>query len=281
MCQHAVNEGGRRTRRGALQFSAAVCLLGATAGCQLVQAPETMNQQSQPRFQSVQLIYRIEGTATAAGVYPGAAAAAPRGGRIQTLSLQYPHPKGRAGYARAELVVERPTGSYAADGASPGAAVNPPANSNWIGSVGRTLRDNLPGIRFRDGVDEALALDIPLGVLEKAVASLEQQGYFDAAAPSASTVAIAAAINGSAQCKPWRTVQELDGILSRVRHEGLVVSHTGPPAAPLAMSGPPPALGQVAPAGWAALGNQPPAASGGDPAAGAQLIAVQRLPATD
>ena len=273
----------------ALLLAASGCLLGVGAGCQIIQGPATMNAQSQPRFQQALIIYRIDGTPTAEGIYAGATVAGQRGGKIQTLSIQYPHPKGKSGYARAELVVERLAAEAATNSASTG----------WLSGVGRTLRDNLPGIRFRDGVDEALGVDVPLSVVEKAVAALENQGYFSAtAAPVAgSTVTIAATINGVAQSKPWRTVQTLDGIVSRVRHEGQVVSHTAPavePAAFAAVNAPTVAF----PTGPAAIGGNPGAAVPlapnlptsatpfGDPSspgaivptAGLESLAVRRLP---
>lgn len=182
-----------------------------------------------PRFQSFQLVYRIESPPAGAAAAASLSAAPSRPGKVQTLSIQYPHPKGKAGYARAEWISERPTGSAGAGPIAGESSAKGASAAGWMSSMGRALRDNLPGIRFREGIDEALGLDVPLAVVERALGALESQGYFapDPSLPP-SAVQIATNINGVSQNRPWRTVQELDAIASRVRHEGQVVSHTAP-----------------------------------------------------
>ena len=140
--------------------------------------------------------------------------AKPTGGphKIRTLSLQYPHPDGRVGFALAEVVVEKPLAPNALPGqtpnnSSPAEPVKSTLGLSWFSNL---LRDNLPGVAFADGVEEAYALDIPIAEVDQVVRSLSTRRAIlpTARAPGvipAGGPMLATRVNGLAVQRQWRS----------------------------------------------------------------------------
>jgi len=109
---------------------------------------------------------------------------------------------------------------------------DPSGESNsWLGGLSRLLRDNLPGVAFGDGVEQAWALDIPVAEVDLVVQTLDAQGFFAEVTPAAEFASpatsplLAARINGLRVEKRWGSTAELETLIARVRREGKLVSH--------------------------------------------------------
>ncbi len=83
----------------------------------------------------------------------------------QILSLKYPHPDGKKGMALAEIVTGSPVEAQA-------------EGSAWLAGTRKFFREKLPGVSYAEGITAAYALDVPIADVERAIASLDNQGYF-------------------------------------------------------------------------------------------------------
>jgi hypothetical protein len=218
-----------------------------TTGCHVFR-PESQLSGVKGNYDAVRLSYQLPAgqlaprSDAASGVklasHQVAAAADRTGGetRVRTLTLQYPHPQGRGGYALAELVIEKPT---APGEQTPGATPEPAAQPGWYDRCRGVLRDNMPGVAYADNVVAAYALDIPMADVDRVVQLLDIQGYFAegiqpvsyaavGGAPAAEAPLVAARINGVDIDRPWRVTPELNDLVWRVRNEGRLVAHRQP-----------------------------------------------------
>jgi hypothetical protein len=132
---------------------------------------------------------------------------------VQLLSVKYPHPAGRKGYALAEVVVANPSAGEADKGAG------------WLDGVRRATRDYLPGVAYGDGIESAWALDVPVADVDHLIHGLDGQGYFGDSSVPVAGVELSARVNGLGFQKQWHTVPELNALITRVRREGKLVSH--------------------------------------------------------
>jgi hypothetical protein len=213
-----------KRHEAALTLAAACAVVASVAGCAALKTPESQLFGQQGRYQSASITYRVEhnaarrdppGPAWLALLDPKAAA---QGGqrRTTTLAVRYPHPSGRAGYARVECIVEADSAAAANDGAPPG----------WLARARRLADDALPGIALGDGVLEAMALDVPMAELEPAIARLQQPAGAPSG-PSSGGARITATLNGAALPGGTHRVAELERLVARVRREGRIMSHRG------------------------------------------------------
>lgn len=235
--------------RSRSRFALGLCALALqfATGCHVFR-PESQLTGARGNYDAVRLAYQLPAgqlaprSDAASGVklasHQVATAADRTGGetRVRTLTLQYPHPQGRGGYALAELVIEKPTAPGAP---APGAAsdpATPPGPVDWLCGV---IRDNLPGVAYADNVVAAYALDIPMADVDRIVQLLDIQGYFaegvqpafyvaGGGAPGADAPLIAARINGVDIDRQWRVTPELNDLVWRVRNEGRLVAHRQP-----------------------------------------------------
>jgi hypothetical protein len=189
------------------------CIL-ACAGCTAVK-PRTLRiapTSSASGLRSASIVYRVYSSshsATAPIAHHSANPLPPD--RVRIVSIKFPHPDQRAGYALAESII--------ADlRAAPSS--NQPA---WIARLGNFAREALSGISMGSGIQESKAVDIPVAKIEAIAVRLAAQGYFQPSRVDGTNVELACEINGHGQNKPWMPVAELDQLLSHVRSQGAIV----------------------------------------------------------
>ena len=252
-------------------------VVASTQGCGTFGSNQSQLFGHTGKYQAANVNYRIEQAEPGTGT-PGAR-------RTLTLAVRYPHPAGRAGYARVECVIQRPSDSA---GDSKFSAV--------LKQVRKLTDDNLPGIAFGDGVQEAMGLDVPIGELEHVLVELERAPIGSVPSLSASRVEVAGTINGVAVPPRSARIAELDRLAARVRRDGGLISAqqvqmqlaspTPATTAPVAAAMVPPSgsLAPAAPAATPAPVIIPPSAPLGSPAVVPTSFAepvIRRLPAVD
>lgn len=141
---------------------------------------------------------------------------------LARLSIRYPHPDGKAGYALGELVIESRTPPNAE------AQAKKAFWQQWVDAAASTARDIIPGVKPADGVYEAWAMDIAKGDLDRVIAGLSQSGYFVNPSKTAVGVELAARLDSFEAHKHWTREPELDNLMQRVQREGRLVSYERP-----------------------------------------------------
>ena len=204
----------------------------AFVGCSTIQ-PRTLRIDSAAgMYQGVTLTYRVDGgqlsePLTVARIVDGQVkqerlASSPYPDRsVVRLSIRYPHPDGKAGFALAEMVVETRT--------PPKSQVKKAVWQEWTDTFATAARDMLPGIKMSDDVYEAWALDIAKSDLDRVIAGMSQSGYFVNPSKQTLGVELAARIDNFQAVKHWSREPELDIMLERIRQEGQLVSYVHPP----------------------------------------------------
>ncbi|MEX2113819.1 MAG: hypothetical protein WD845_11575 [Pirellulales bacterium] len=201
--------------------------LASTAGCSGMKTSQSQLFGTQGNYQSASITYRIEQNVPSRGAGGPAwvknlvgRADLPTERRITMLAVRYPHPAGRAGYARLECIVAAaPTGG-AGNSQPPG----------WLERIGKLADDGLPGIALAEGIHEAMGLDVPVSELSGVLARLEQSQPGAIAAQRGGArqqvVQVSYELNGAAQPPRTARVAELDQLIARVRRDGSLISHT-------------------------------------------------------
>ena len=210
----------------------AIWLSAALAGCSTIQPQSLRIDSAAGMYQGVTISYRVDGgqlsePLTVARInghqvtqerlpsspYPDRS--------IVRLSIRYPHPDGKTGFALAEMVVEthKPP--------SPGQAKKA-AWQQWSDSFAAVARDILPGIKMSDDVYEAWALDISKSDLDRVVQGMSLSGYFVNPSKQTLGVELAVRIDNFQAAKKWTREPELDILLDRLRKEGQLVSYVHP-----------------------------------------------------
>lgn len=167
-------------------------------------------------------VTRVEGQLVSYDQVPSAPR---RDTSVGTLSIEYPHPEGRAGYARARLEIS----SHA-----PAAASEQPeaADASAWSKLGQQMNPRRlltsTGAKPSPGVDETWELDIPRSYLDAAVTSLDRSGYFDSRQKGAEGVEINARVDGRNVRKSWQQVPELNELMVAIRNQGRLVAYSRP-----------------------------------------------------
>jgi hypothetical protein len=130
-----------------------------------------------------------------------------------TLFIKYPHPEGKKGYARAEVVVEKPSAAAAAAAAD-----------SWANRFSKTIRDNTPGLGYADGIESAKGIDLPLTEVDEVVYALDKAGYFKARNAPDAPVILVTKVDGAEYRKRFERVERLDQLMKRVEAAGTLVS---------------------------------------------------------
>jgi hypothetical protein len=213
----------------------AAALVASTVGCSGMKTSQSQLFGTQGNYQSASITYRIEqhippraasGPAWVKHLALGGAEQ-PAERRIATLAVRYPHPAGRAGYARVECIIA----------AAPDGAVESSRLPGWLDRLGELADDGLPGISMAEGIHEAMGLDVPIGELDAVLARLEQTDAGRQGQPGGDgqrqVVQVSYAVNGAIRPPRSRRVAELDQLIARVRRDGSVISHSSSIVEPL------------------------------------------------
>ncbi|MGH7917830.1 MAG: hypothetical protein ACREQE_10200 [Candidatus Binataceae bacterium] len=139
---------------------------------------------------------------------------------VVRLSIRYPHPGGKSGFALAEMVVETRT--------PPNAKVKKAVWQQWSDSFAAAARDILPGVKLSDGVYEAWALDISKSDLDRVIQGMSLGGYFVNPSKQTLGVELAVRVDNFQAAKNWTREPDLDILLERIRRDGRLVSYMHP-----------------------------------------------------
>ncbi|MGH7138013.1 MAG: hypothetical protein ACREHD_19865, partial [Pirellulales bacterium] len=211
----------------------AIWLSAALAGCSTIQPQSLRIDSAAGMYQGVTISYRVDGgqlsePLTVARIngqhvtqerlpsspYPDRS--------VVRLSIRYPHPDGKTGYALAEMAVETH---------KPPSAQGQAKKSvwqQWTDSFASVAGDILPGIKMSDDVYEAWALDISKSDLDRVVQGLSLSGYFVNPTKQTLGVDLAVRIDNFQAAKKWTREPELEILLDRLRKEGQLVSYVHP-----------------------------------------------------
>lgn len=186
--------------------AAVLCaVVASTHGCGTFGSNQSQLFGHSGKYQAANISYRIE--------QPQSGTDTPGARRTLTLAVRFPHPAGRAGYARVECIIERPSDSAGQS-----------KISAMLNQVRRLTDDNLPGIALGAGVQEAMGLDVPIAELEHALVELERAPVGALPSLSASRVQVVGMINGVPVPPRAARVTELDRLAARVRRDGGLIS---------------------------------------------------------
>jgi len=141
---------------------------------------------------------------------------------VGTLKIEYPHPEGRPGFARARLEI-----TSKASGAAP---ATPESTSSWSKVAKSMNPKRLWTSSAKTQIDETWEFDVPREQLDMAVASLNRAGYFDARQQGSDGVELEAVVDGKTVKKTWHQVPELNELMLSVRNQGRLVAYTRPAA---------------------------------------------------
>lgn len=185
--------------------------LGVCGGCAAIQTPTT--QISRAPQESIVVVYRVTDARPLRAATQDSTNTTPR---TCVLSLKYPHPKCKPGYARVELIVES---SHEAGGAG-----------NTPSRLASTVESFLPGVRMAEGIDEAWTIDVRKEDVHQAITDVERQGFFTAAVPAQESMAVLLVERGGTKmAREWSTIPSLDKLVRRARTQGALVSHLEAP----------------------------------------------------
>lgn len=145
-----------------------------------------------------------------------------QGRTLGRVEIEYPHPRGKSGYALARVTIES---KFASEGEKPSVASRVPVVGQWIDPPTQ--------------VEEVWELDIPRSDLDRVVAQLNQVRYFDRDTKAPGPVSIEAKLDGRALNKSWERVPELDELMVAVRGHGHLVAYQRTPTTSM-LAGPPP-----------------------------------------
>ena len=198
-------------------------LAGHGVGCSLLKTPESQLFSRPSRYESASIEYRIgpapltttkAGASLASYQQPNAPTAQPEG-RKMTLAIRYPHPSGRHGLARAELVVENSSARTGGSSKLPG----------WLDQVRLLAHEHMPGVSLGEGVEQALGLDLPVAELDGLIDQVQQPVQLAPEKAQVDSVRLVARINGRPIAERAAHVDQLDRLVLRIRREGSLISH--------------------------------------------------------
>lgn len=139
---------------------------------------------------------------------------------IGTLSIVYPHPAGRQGFAQVRFNL---------DSVAPSAAPSKPAKS-WNPFAKPSDRPPPPkGVTSsQPEVHESWALDISKAESDAFFKLISNMGFYNTDRPGTGGAHLAVDINGKKLDKDWEQVPELGELVRRVRREGQLLAFSRP-----------------------------------------------------
>lgn len=213
--------------------SAAV-LLAAATGCESLQPRSVQIDAASGRYQSAQLTYELDTGRLSQPVQTARIAAQQVSYQQQPsnplpdrsharLSVQYPHPRGKGGFALAEVVIEADQAPVKSSSGTDKSALQ-----RFAASISDAMNDILPGMQYAEGVREAWALDVSKEELDQLIGQLANSGYFAYGPDTTPGVEVFTRLDGRVIRKTWHQVPALNDFIERVRHEGQLVSYVRP-----------------------------------------------------
>lgn len=209
----------------------AVCLAVALSGCSALQPQSLRIDSAAGMYRGVTLTYRVDSgqlseplTVARIAAHQVTQESVPSSSypdrSVARLSIRFPHPDGKAGYALAELVV--------VSRAPPKSQVKKAAWQQWVDGFAATARDILPGMKLSDDVHEAWAMDVAKSDLDRVIMALEQSGYFANPSKAGVGVELAVRVDNFQANKNWTREPALDILMERIRQEGRLISYEHP-----------------------------------------------------
>lgn len=211
---------GRRAAVGVL----GTCLL---AGCSWLPARKVPLDAATGFYQSASLTYRLDAgklqqpldVACVEGQtvrYEQVASSPLADQSIGTLSIIYPHPAGRGGFAQTKFTLD----------SSPAKPKTAPNHNPFS----KKPPQPIPAVATSQvEIHEAWALDIPSGESDQYFKLLSSQNFFNTERPAPVGAQLTVNINGREVHKNWDPIVELNALVQRVRREGQLVSYVRPP----------------------------------------------------
>ncbi len=204
------------------------CLL---AGCSSLKGHKVPRDASAGFYQSASLTYRldagklqqpldvarVEGPSVS---YEQVASSPLPDQSVGTLSLTYPHPAGRMGYAQAKFTLE-----------SAHLKSTPPTSWNPFRKTAPGPQPPLSFSGAQPEVHEVWVLDIPSGESDQYFKLLSSYNFFNTERPAAGDAAqLTVKLNGGEIHKNWDQLPELNALVQRVRREGRLAVYARPDA---------------------------------------------------
>ncbi len=137
---------------------------------------------------------------------------------IGTLSIKYPHPAGKQGYALARFVLD--SGRPKTETDEPGAIWTLLRRKADEPDVPKSVEGSQPEIH------ESWEMDIAHAELDAIFKMLANLGFYDKTRPGGAHLTVR--MNGVAQSKDWDQIPVLNQLVQRVRSEGRLVSYSRP-----------------------------------------------------
>jgi len=218
-----VSHGGRATIRSPrCGWAFALTALTLFAGCQssrLAQRSDTPAAE----FREVQLTYDVSGQyreiplETSTVQLAGAGQKSLERWSSAKLSIQYPHPEGKADLARATL---RLSGHVTRPAVSPRSGHSPTGAtlSELPELFGSESGEDFALPSARD--DEIWVLDFPKQQLDLLMADLRHNGFFDSQTRPDPGTRLEVTVEGHRTAKSWTPEPRLDDFVARVHEEG-------------------------------------------------------------
>lgn len=219
--------------RGTVVRGIGLIVLAASAGCSVFQSHELRIDAAAGMYETAALDYRVDGgqlsepltVARIAGqqVTHQRLPSTPHPDcSVARLTIRYPHPAGKKGYALAKLFVETRTP------VDPAAQAKKAVWEQWGDAIVTTARDIVPGMKASDDLFETWSLDISKADLDRAIAGMMQSGYFVNPSKTSIGVKLTAQVDKFEAVKSWTHEPELDILMERVRRQGLLLSYEHP-----------------------------------------------------
>jgi hypothetical protein len=136
---------------------------------------------------------------------------------VGTLSVIYPHPGGRAGFAQAKFTLESGQGK-------------PKKSSSWNPFAKKAAQPTVTTSQAE--IHEEWVLDVPSAESDQLFKLVCSESFFNNQHPDAVGTQLTVNINGRQVQKNWEQIGELNTLAQRVRRDGQLVSFVRPPTPP-------------------------------------------------
>ena len=218
-------EHGPSTGRSAALGVLLPCLL---AGCSWMPARKVPLDAATGFYQSASLTYRLDAgklqqpldVARVEGQsvrYEQVASSPLPDQSLGTLSVTYPHPSRRAGFAQATFTLDS-------------SRAKPQTSQSWNPFTKKSPRPQSAVATSQMEIHETWTLDILSAESDQLFKLVCSENFFNTEHPDAVGAQLTVNINGRKVHKNWDQVAELNALVQRIRREGQLLSYVRPPA---------------------------------------------------